>query len=1031
MERDGGFDSWLVEELVSRGLFERAKLEIYAARARRMKIPLHSWLTAEGLLDRSAVEEFRNRWRAEGGGDAPVSGLPGPGEEIAGYRILSLIGYGGMGVVYRAVQTSLNRTVALKLLKPDRRWDKEHRRRFLNEARIASELNHENIVKVYEVGEDGDVLFFSMELIEGEDLQQLVQREGRLSPSFVRAVLVEVSRALEAAHRKGIVHGDVKPANILLSKDGKIKLADLGIAVRRLEKTSKLFASIHYAAPEIVRGRPPSPAADLYSLGATAWHLLTGRPPFSDMEKEAITAALAEGKVPDIEDVMPSLPVELLRAVRWLMAPSPADRPVSAAELAAFLSKARRYPSRSRRTLSARTARTSSPVPFLVAIGVLIVAAGGWYIFTHRGRSGPAPTPVRFTATPLSSGPASLSPSPTPSPTVPPSIAAARLYDPTAGNYGEVLAFIANALPASPESERKELLRLRDTVLAERKQALEVMTEKYRSMMAEALGKGDYAKAVEIYTSFSPPAEWGYTLLDPEPARARESLRALISQAVEHDMKRVLAAVGRGDFAAASAVLSRLRSLPLPEFAKKIAALSVRVEQERERAALEAKRKAEPLFRRLLSDVLEAAGRGDMKALDKLLADAERDPVLRVLSDRVRELSSDLEGVRAFFSAFEARLRGLAASGERIAVELAGGARFEGKVVQKDGAFRLVFTSRGVQGSLKLAPNALALSTVERLAREGGCPPSALSVARPLLLASRNRWEEAWAALESLGEDEALNRWFARLSMLSNPTGGLFSDKKKHEDEARDLYARLVRAFEAEDWKTAADLASRLLSDYPTSVAVREHRRTIEEMAKQAEAASPAASEPVRREFDFTDPAVREDFFYRGFGGDIGELGFGRRGEVFVARGEDGLLLLKRPVGGEVTVEFEMRIEKGSELRVCLHDAVLGAGIVFDDAAFGPYESLRKAYRKGGRKVTMKLSADGLHVVVDGKQEALFASPSRPNDYLAFYFLGRGVKLTRLAVTASFGPPVRKPDELLAAFDVIRFADIRSRDLKR
>ncbi|RKY16443.1 MAG: hypothetical protein DRP90_07980, partial [Planctomycetota bacterium] len=89
------------------------------------------------------------------------------------------------------------------------------------------------------------------------------------------------------------------------------------------------------------------------------------------------------------------------------------------------------------------------------------------------------------------------------------------------------------------------------------------------------------------------------------------------------------------------------------------------------------------------------------------------------------------------------------------------------------------------------------------------------------------------------------------------------------------------------------------------------------------------------------------------------------------------------------------------------------------------------AYRKGGRKVVMKLLADGLHVLVDGKQEALFASPSRSNDYLAFYFLGRGVKLTRLAVTASFGPPVRKPDELLAAFDVIRFADIRSRDLKR
>jgi eukaryotic-like serine/threonine-protein kinase len=212
------------------------------------------------------------------------------GTVLAGrYRVESTLGSGGMAVVYRAEDDILGRAVALKTLHDHYAEVPSFRRRFRQEARAMASLDHENIVKVYDISQDGEVPFIVVECISGRDIGDLLggRRGGRLNEQFVSRIAMQLLRALSYAHRRGIIHRDIKPSNILLTSGGTVKVADFGIA-RIVEEEDvamgepgEIVGSARYMSPEQLRGEDATPRSDIYSVGVLLYHCLTGRPPFA------------------------------------------------------------------------------------------------------------------------------------------------------------------------------------------------------------------------------------------------------------------------------------------------------------------------------------------------------------------------------------------------------------------------------------------------------------------------------------------------------------------------------------------------------------------------------------------------------------------------------------------------------------------------------------------------------------------------------------------------------------------------------
>jgi len=221
---------------------------------------------------------------------------------IGRYQLLRVIGRGGMGVVYLALDPILQRLAAIKVLSPHLSSDETVIARFINEARIAASLQHPNIVTVYEAGQDGEFVFMAMEYVEGQDLATLLRERGRLHPDEAIAILKAVASALDYAHQRGVIHRDVKPSNVLVSRDGVVKLMDFGIARviggERHTKTGVLVGTPEYMAPELWEGKEADKMADLYALGVMAYEMLTGEVPFTGDTPIAVGYKHVHGEVP-------------------------------------------------------------------------------------------------------------------------------------------------------------------------------------------------------------------------------------------------------------------------------------------------------------------------------------------------------------------------------------------------------------------------------------------------------------------------------------------------------------------------------------------------------------------------------------------------------------------------------------------------------------------------------------------------------------------------------------------------------------
>jgi serine/threonine-protein kinase len=263
------------------------------------------------------------------------------GSVFAGYRIHEVAGQGGMGRVYRAIQLALERPVALKLIVPELAHDPDFRARFKRESLLAASIEHPNVVPVYEAGEAEGRLFISMRWIDGTDLRSLIEAEGRLGSERAVAIVQQVAGALDAAHGRGLVHRDVKPANVLISRDGQEQayLTDFGLTKRAASDTG-LTAAGHfigtpdYTPPEQIKGERADARTDVYALGCLLFHALTGNPPYPRDSEVAKMYAHLQQPPPSVLERVPSVPGDLDQVIKRALAKDPDARYPSAGDLA-------------------------------------------------------------------------------------------------------------------------------------------------------------------------------------------------------------------------------------------------------------------------------------------------------------------------------------------------------------------------------------------------------------------------------------------------------------------------------------------------------------------------------------------------------------------------------------------------------------------------------------------------------------------------------------------------------------------------
>jgi serine/threonine-protein kinase len=291
------------------------------------------------------------------------------GTQVGGYRILELLGRGGTSAVYLAEHVRLGRPAALKLLAPNF-GEADFRDRFLRESQLAASLEHPSIVPVYDAGEDDDLLYIAMARIEGSDLKSLLAREARLPLRRALRIVGQIGSALDAAHARGLVHRDVKPANILVGADDRAYLSDFGVvkelASNGTTRTGSFVGTIEYCAPEQIEGRAVDGRADVYALACVLYECLSGTPPFHRPSEVAVLNAHLHAQPPKLSRAVPELPASLDAVIAKALSKSPLDRHASCAE---FLAAARAAVAAEPRVHRRRLALSIALLALAVAVG--------------------------------------------------------------------------------------------------------------------------------------------------------------------------------------------------------------------------------------------------------------------------------------------------------------------------------------------------------------------------------------------------------------------------------------------------------------------------------------------------------------------------------------------------------------------------------------------------------------------------------------------------------------------------------------
>ncbi len=308
---------------------------------------------------------------------------------IRGYRILRLLGEGGMGRVYLAEDEILERRVAIKMISPSRAAEADTRHRFLREARAMATVEHPRVVRVYAFGEAEGQAYFVMEYVEGETLGHRLLRVPRTAVDASLATAHEAAEALAAAWKRGVVHRDVKPSNILLDSDNRAKVADFGLARAvgprdpTMTDPGGVVGTAHYMSPEQALGKEVDFRSDIYSLGIVLYEMLAGRRPFEGASPSEVIAAHLRDPIPPLRSLRDDVPDGVADVVTWMTQKERESRPPSYATLLSSLSQG----SRPRETLTSATTMTSLPgasrrprrrLSLFAAVTLTVIAASGW-----------------------------------------------------------------------------------------------------------------------------------------------------------------------------------------------------------------------------------------------------------------------------------------------------------------------------------------------------------------------------------------------------------------------------------------------------------------------------------------------------------------------------------------------------------------------------------------------------------------------------------------------------------------------------
>ena len=345
-------------------------------------------------------------------------------QQLGHYDIVAELGRGGMGVVYKGHETSLNRYVAIKVLADALAHDESVKERFLREARSMAALNDPHIIQIYFIGEDDGQTYFVMEFVDGESLGSVLKRETKLTPEQAAKVIHQTAQGLATAHDKGVIHRDIKPGNLMLTSRGMVKIADFGIALstqdfsKKLTSTGEFVGTPGYLSPEVCQGKPVDQRSDIFSLGIVLFECLAGRMPFTDESPLGLMLEVVKAQIPDVCSLNKDVDAELSRILSKMVAKEPADRYQSCQELIADLHK---HP---------------------------LVAKGGGVVL--QTKMSPAAATVIGGKTPVSGQRPLPSTSPTPQPLPVSRPTTPSSAQPVPGGHQSVLASGQTAKPSSP-----------------------------------------------------------------------------------------------------------------------------------------------------------------------------------------------------------------------------------------------------------------------------------------------------------------------------------------------------------------------------------------------------------------------------------------------------------------------------------------------------------------------------------------------------------------------------------------------------
>jgi serine/threonine-protein kinase len=752
---------------------------------------------------------------------------------MGNFQILGRLGVGAMGVVYKARQLTVDRLVALKMLPPRLARDPGFVERLVREARVVAALNHPNIVQVLDVGEADGLYYFAMELVDGETLGQRIRRLGRLPEKEALEIVRQTAAALDHAHAHGIIHRDVKPDNILLTKKGVAKLADLGLAMQRSEAPAGQSVGPTgtplYMSPEQARGGEAIDIrADIYSLGATLYHAVVGSPPFTGPNSPAILSKHLYDKVPSPRDAVPALSDGLCHVVMKMLAKRPFARYASPAQLMQDLDRLLQGRAPLRGTsragtpaasaMARRTRQRRSPkIAILVAAGVLVCAVGGWVL--HRALSGPSgPPPPRALPVVVLPPKATAPQGPSQEELARTDLQHARESAPDRTPKDAIRRFraVASKFPntAAAREAAAEAQAIEARLAVASSKTFEAATQQAKALAAE----GKYGDAVEFldklgeeHPDLLPQVSDARGLLLSDAMKAERDLREQANQLAE-----------KGDFAGAIGLHQQILAFGVPSLTARAKREVALLEEQKAAADRKARADAEDAYEVLRLKVPPLLEGRKYAQARTLLGEARDNASLASVRADIEADLRDLEALLSVWTAAERAARSLQPTDELTV----GGIR--GTFVRFDqGILEINASKLAVKKPLAELPTK---EVVALAARQMKADDPAAQFACALFFLAEGKEKEAAAAI---AEGERLGGDAKRLRVLSERRR---SDAR--EGEAETLFARAEEQAAAENWKPVAEALRSFEQQFVNTRSNARHRAKAEELGLQARAAT-------------------------------------------------------------------------------------------------------------------------------------------------------------------------------------------------